>query len=191
MKKTGLFAFLALLTAALCLLSSCAANTPPVEKIEKNELSDFGNYNSFVEEHLKEKTVLFPGQGTVGNVVNYRYRYECAALGDPVFLVEATVLYDKSSFETELLRIQNTAFASKTTSNKGFVYLGNDVKYINEFFEETVLDGLPFCFDIAEADEEDLQITYFAALCWDQSHKDGFLIKAAETARDVLQAKRD
>ena len=113
-----------------------------------------------------------PPQKNDLDIVEYRYEYECAVLGDPNFSIRLKVKYDSESFQKECNRLSHEALITDPVTECFVVYSRGDIlSDVDELFNERTLDGASFFFELAFSDCDELTVDYLISKQWDGSKR--------------------
>jgi len=160
----------------------------PHGEVNYSGVEKYGEYNKFVEERFELRERLFPKKETVGKCVEYSYHYSFPHSFievDPIFDLSAVFDYGAEDFKSELSRIESLSTHSKTLENQKIIYcaaeeddklLRNRVEF---FFDDKVIDGYYFVFDIAVVDAEKQSIEYSFVCFADEYTPNKKTLKAA------------
>lgn len=155
---------LALVLLLLCALSACT--DPSVGSEHVTELEQFGEYNQYVEELLADSfRGSFPRElpSECSDSV-YCYDYQCAALGEAVFSLYLSCEADQSLYSSEQTRISELTSDAVTLNSGKLCRLVNcDQDALEEYFNDILLDGYVYCFEIVIFDEPSMQIEYLTS----------------------------
>lgn len=160
----------------------------PHGEVNYHSVEDFGEYNSFVEERFSIRERLFPKRDTAGECVEYLYHYSFPHSFievDPIFDLSAVFEYDDGNFKNELSRIESLSTHSKALGNGKIIYCAaeEDKKSLRNlvefFFDDKVIDGYYYVFDIAVVDAEKQSIEYSFVCFADEYTPNKKTLKAA------------
>lgn len=181
---------LALVLLLLCALTACS--DPPIGSTYVTDLDKFNEYNGYVKELLENSfNGSFPSEvSDEWSDAEYCYDYQCAALGEAVFSRYLSCKADDALFQSEQTRIAELTSKSVTTNDGGIGYLVNcDEDELDEYFNDTVLDGYTYCFEIVFFDESSGQIEYLTAYYVEGITKPAHLDDLLTEVRDYFDSE--
>ena len=114
----------------------------------------------------------------------YIYDFKYAFLGDNSFYIYAVFQYDADSFAAEAARIEETP--GLDSSLPDCIEAGGKTYYLvngeadgfygfSSYCDDEILDGKPYCMDVAAVDTQRMSIEYLTAFQWDAG-KDEFVV---------------
>lgn len=139
---------------------------PPAITEKRTGAENYCRYNRFVMDYIQKwLDGILPDELPERAQIDYEYRYHCALLGGPEFVVRLEVVFEDSDLyvqEKERLRIANM-----DTKQTGTYFLNGSYEDLSACVDEEVFDGRMYNFGIVRFEEERNCIGYCVALLED------------------------
>ena len=166
-----------MLVCLLTILFLSACSGPPVGLEECTDANQYLRVNTYVMAHLQHShESLFPSN--VNSAADYYYRYECALLGEPSFMV-----YLKQDFPSrEELTEESDKLAAmlpKKIVVDGCItaYASNDIySAVALLTDDEINDGMALRLEMVIIDSASLTIEYLSALQQDNAARHELLM---------------
>ena len=166
-------------TVLLLCLTFILVGTACGRSFRAESIDDYGQFNSLTEgifDKYHWESILPSKKLATMYCTAYIYDFKYVFLDDHSFYIYADFQYDADSFDDEVARIKETEGLDSLPpicveiGEKTYYVVNGEVDGFygfSSYCDDEILDGKPYCMDVAVVDEQYMRIEYLTAFQWD------------------------
>lgn len=182
-------------TVLLLCLAFLLVGTGCGRSFRTEAVEDYGQFNNLTKSIFDKynwESFLPDKELAARYCTEYIYDFKYVFLDDHSFYIYAVFQYDADSFAAEIARIEETP--GLDSSLPDCIEAGGKTYYLvngetggfygfSSYCDDEILDGKPYCMDVAAVDTQRMRIEYLTAFQWDAGRDDfvvGFIAPLLE-----------